>query len=115
MDEAKKSISRKESIMDILKELCVPAHIKGYRYLIYAIEICMDDNSIIDNVIDKLYPGVAEEFDDTSSRVQRAIRHAINVSYSNIEPEVIEKYFGKRSRKVPNSEFIATIAFRLQL
>ena len=115
MENTQKDINRKEVIMDIMKEVCIPAHIKGYRYLIYAIEICIDDNSIIDNVIDRLYPSVAAEFGDTSSRVQRAIRHAINVFYANADPDVVEKYFGKRVKKVPNSEFIATIAFRLQL
>jgi len=107
--------ARKEAIMDVLKDLCVPAHIKGYRYMIYAVELCMDDNAIIDNVIDKLYPNIADAFGDTSSRVQRAIRHAINVSYTNAAPEIIEQYFGKRLKKAPNSEFIATLAFRLQL
>ena len=108
-------MNRTELIMNTLAELCVPAHLKGYRYLIKAIELCIDDSTLIDSIIGRLYPAVAEAFSDTAAHVQRAIRHAICCSYNNAGDKGFKKYFGWRGKDVTNSEYIATLTFRLKL
>ena len=106
-------------VTDIIHEIGVPAHIKGYQYLRAAIILAINDMDVINAVTKVLYPSVAKQFDTTSSRVERAIRHAIEVAWNRGDIEVLQKFFGYTvsniKGKPTNSEFIAMIADRLQL
>ncbi len=103
----------------IIHEIGVPAHIKGYQYLREAILIAVQDMDVINAVTKVLYPEVASRFSTTPSRVERAIRHAIEVAWDRGDLETLQKYFGytvnSAKGKPTNSEFIAMIADRLQL
>jgi two-component system response regulator (stage 0 sporulation protein A) len=103
----------------IIHEIGVPAHIKGYQYLREAIVIAVQDMEVINAVTKVLYPEVASRFSTTPSRVERAIRHAIEVAWDRGDLETLQKYFGytvnSAKGKPTNSEFIAMIADRLQL
>ena len=103
----------------IIHEVGVPAHIKGYQYLREAIMIAVEDMDVINAVTKVLYPEVAKRFGTTASRVERAIRHAIEVAWDRGDLETLQKYFGytvsNAKGKPTNSEFIAMIADRLQL
>lgn len=103
----------------VIHEIGVPAHIKGYQYLREAIIIAVEDMEVINAVTKVLYPEVARRFDTTASRVERAIRHAIEVAWDRGDIETLQKYFGytvsNAKGKPTNSEFIAMIADRLQL
>ena len=103
----------------IIHEIGVPAHIKGYQYLREAIIITVGNMEVINAVTKVLYPEVAERFSTTPSRVERAIRHAIEVAWDRGDLETLQKYFGytvnSAKGKPTNSEFIAMIADRLQL
>ena len=103
----------------IIHEVGVPAHIKGYQYLREAIMIAVEDMDVINAVTKVLYPEVAKTFGTTASRVERAIRHAIEVAWDRGDLETLQKYFGytvsNAKGKPTNSEFIAMIADRLQL
>ncbi len=108
-------------VTQTLHKIGVPAHIKGYQYLREAILMAIRDEESINAVTKLLYPGVAKKYSTTSSRVERAIRHAIEVAWDRGDVEVLNSYFGytiQSSRGKPtNSEFVAMIAdkFRLQL
>ena len=106
-------------VTSIIHEVGVPAHIKGYQYLREAILIAVDDIDVINVVTKVLYPEVAKRFGTTASRVERAIRHAIEVAWDRGDLETLQKYFGYTVSNVKgkptNSEFIAMIADRLQL
>ena len=103
----------------IIHDVGVPAHIKGYQYLREAIIIAVKDMDVINAVTKVLYPEVAKRFGTTASRVERAIRHAIEVAWDRGDLETLQKYFGytvsNAKGKPTNSEFIAMIADRLQL
>ena len=103
----------------IIHEIGVPAHIKGYQYLREAIIIAVNDMDVINAVTKVLYPEVAKRFATTPSRVERAIRHAIEVAWDRGDLETLQHYFGytvnSAKGKPTNSEFIALIADRLQL
>ncbi|MCI2106171.1 MAG: sporulation transcription factor Spo0A [Intestinimonas sp.] len=103
----------------IIHEIGVPAHIKGYQYLREAIIMTVEDMDVINAVTKVLYPEVAKKFGTTASRVERAIRHAIEVAWDRGDLETLQKYFGytvsNAKGKPTNSEFIAMIADRLQL
>ncbi len=103
----------------IIHEIGVPAHIKGYQYLREAIMLAVSDMEVINAVTKVLYPEVAKRFATTPSRVERAIRHAIEVAWDRGDLETLQKYFGytvnSAKGKPTNSEFIAMIADRLQL
>ena len=103
----------------IIHDVGVPAHIKGYQYLREAIIIAVKDMDVINAVTKVLYPEVAKRFGTTASRVERAIRHAIEVAWARGDLETLQKYFGytvsNAKGKPTNSEFIAMIADRLQL
>ena len=107
------------TVSEIMHELGVPAHIKGYQYLRYAIVLSVEDPKMMSSVTKRLYPAIAERFDTTASRVERAIRHAIEVAWDRGDVDVLSAYFGytiQVSRGKPtNSEFIAMIADRLRL
>ena len=106
-------------VTSVIHEIGVPAHIKGYQYLREAIIIAVEDMEVINAVTKILYPEVAKRFGTTASRVERAIRHAIEVAWDRGDLETLQKYFGytvsNAKGKPTNSEFIAMIADRLQL
>ena len=103
----------------IIHQIGVPAHIKGYQYLRTAILMTISDNEIINSVTKVLYPSVAKKYQTTTSRVERAIRHAIEVAWDRGDVDTLNSYFGytiQNSRGKPtNSEFIAMIADNLRL
>ncbi len=103
----------------IIHEIGVPAHIKGYQYLREAIGLVVNDMDTINAVTKVLYPAVAKRFGTTASRVERAIRHAIEVAWDRGDLETLQKYFGYTVNgakgKPTNSEFIAMIADRISL
>ena len=103
----------------IIHEIGVPAHIKGYQYLREAITLAVGDMEVINAVTKVLYPAVAKKFGTTASRVERAIRHAIEVAWDRGDLETLQKYFGytvsNAKGKPTNSEFIAMIADRISL
>ncbi len=109
----------KNLVTDVIHEIGVPAHIKGYQYLREAIIITVNDMDVINAVTKVLYPEVAKRFGTTASRVERAIRHAIEVAWDRGDLETLQKYFGytvsNAKGKPTNSEFIAMIADRLVL
>lgn len=106
-------------ISDIMRQIGVPAHIKGYQYLRTAIELCIDDKEMLESVTKLLYPTVAKMYSTTSSRVERAIRHAIEVAWDRGDVDVLSSYFGytiqSNRGKPTNSEFIAMISDRIKL
>ena len=106
-------------VTEIIHEIGVPAHIKGYQYLREAIILTINDMDIINAVTKVLYPTVAKKYSTTPSRVERAIRHAIEVAWDRGDLETLQKFFGYTvsniKGKPTNSEFIAMIADRLSL
>ena len=106
-------------ITEIIHQIGVPAHIKGYQYLRTAILLTVKDSDVINSVTKVLYPSVAKKYQTTTSRVERAIRHAIEVAWDRGDVDVLSSYFGytiQNSRGKPtNSEFIAMIADKLKL
>lgn len=106
-------------VTEILHQIGVPAHIKGYHYLRSSIIMSIENPEIINAVTKQLYPSVAKEFSTTSSRVERAIRHAIEVAWDRGDVDILNSYFGytiHTSRGKPtNSEFIAMISDKLRL
>ena len=106
-------------VTGIIHEIGVPAHIKGYQYLREAIIIAVGDMDVINAITKVLYPMVAKTFQTTPSRVERAIRHAIEVAWDRGDLDTLQRFFGytvsNTKGKPTNSEFIALIADRLQL
>ena len=106
-------------VTDMIHQIGVPAHIKGYQYLRRAIMMVIEDEDLINLVTKRLYPAVAQTYGTTASRVERAIRHAIEVAWDRGDIDTINSYFGytiQSSRGKPtNSEFIALIADKLRL
>lgn len=106
-------------VTKVIHQIGVPAHIKGYQYLRTAIMMTVEDSDIINSVTKILYPSVAKKYATTSSRVERAIRHAIEVAWDRGDVETLNSYFGytiQNNRGKPtNSEFIAMIADNLRL
>ena len=106
-------------VTDIMHKVGVPAHIKGYQYLRCAIITAVIKPEIINAITKELYPGVAENFCTTPSRVERAIRHAIEVAWDRGDIDFLSTYFGSTVRnsrgKPTNSEFIAIIADKLRM
>ncbi|MBQ9980032.1 MAG: sporulation transcription factor Spo0A [Oscillospiraceae bacterium] len=106
-------------VTEVIHEIGVPAHIKGYQYLREAIICAIEDMEVINAITKVLYPKVAKTFNTTPSRVERAIRHAIEVAWDRGDIETLQKYFGytvsNSKGKPTNSEFIALISDRLLL
>lgn len=106
-------------VTSIIHEIGVPAHIKGYQYLREAIIIAVNDMDVINAITKVLYPQVARTFQTTPSRVERAIRHAIEVAWDRGDLDTLQRFFGytvsNTKGKPTNSEFIALIADKLQL
>lgn len=114
-----KSVDIEAQVTKIIHQIGVPAHIKGYQYLRTAILLTIKDSDIINSVTKVLYPSVAKKYSTTTSRVERAIRHAIEVAWDRGDVDTLNSYFGytiQNSRGKPtNSEFIAMIADNLRL
>jgi two-component system response regulator (stage 0 sporulation protein A) len=106
-------------ITEILHQIGVPAHIKGYQYVREAIRLTVEDPEMLNSVTKVLYPTVAKKYRTTTSRVERAIRHAIEVAWDRGDLDTLNAYFGytiQNNRGKPtNSEFIAMIADNLRL
>ena len=106
-------------VTNIIHEVGVPAHIKGYQYLREAIIMVVNDIDVINQITKSLYPRIAYKFDTTPSRVERAIRHAIEVAWGRGDQKTVENIFGytisASKGKPTNSEFIAMISDKLRL
>lgn len=111
--------SLEKSITKILHELGVPSHIKGYQYIRDGIIMIYDKPGIVGGITKELYPDIAKKYDTTVSRVERAIRHAIEVSWNRGNWDLMEEIFGHSvdidKAKPTNSEFIVTVADKLRL
>ena len=108
-----------EEVTGILHQIGIPAHIKGYLYLRDAILMVVEDVDLLGSITKILYPEIATRFNTTASRVERAIRHAIEVAWARNNVDVIKKFFGytisSEKGKPTNSEFIAMIADHMRL
>ena len=108
-----------KDVTDMIHEIGVPAHIKGYQYLRAAIMMSVKDTEMLNSITKLLYPSIAKEYETTPSRVERAIRHAIEVAWSRGKMETLEELFGYTINtgkgKPTNSEFIALIADKIRL
>jgi len=106
-------------VTEVIHQLGVPAHIKGYHYLREAILASLEQKELLESVTKMLYPTVAKKFDTTSSRVERAIRHAIEIAWDRGNLDTLNSFFGYTVNtckgKPTNSEFIALITDKLRL
>ncbi|WP_331488483.1 sporulation transcription factor Spo0A [Butyricicoccus sp. Marseille-Q5471] len=113
------SLALEVRVTDVIHQVGVPAHIKGYQYLREAIMMAVEDMEAVGAITKILYPSIAKKFKTTSSRVERAIRHAIEVAWDRGDLETLQSYFGYTvsgvKGKPTNSEFISMIADRLRL
>lgn len=109
----------KIEITNLLHSLGIPSHIKGYTYIREGIQMMYNDSTLVGAITKELYPTIAEHYQTTSSRVERAIRHAIEVSWMRGDYNLMEEIFGNSvdydRAKPTNSEFLATLADRLKL
>lgn len=117
--EVRPQKSLEAEITEIIHEVGVPAHIKGYQYLREAIMMSVNDMEMLNSITKILYPSIAKKFQTTPSRVERAIRHAIEVAWSRGKMDTIDEMFGytinNGKGKPTNSEFIALITDRIRL
>ncbi len=108
-----------QDVTNMIHDIGVPAHIKGYQYLREAIMMSVNDPTMISSITKLLYPTIAKKFQTTPSRVERAIRHAIEVAWSRGKMETLDNLFGYTINtgkgKPTNSEFIALIADKIRL
>ncbi len=108
-----------KDVTDMIHEIGVPAHIKGYQYLREAIMLSVNNNEMLNSITKALYPTIAKKYETTPSRVERAIRHAIEVAWSRGRMETLDSLFGYTINtgkgKPTNSEFIALIADKIRL
>lgn len=123
-EQSDKSSNREEEdlefvVTETIHQLGVPAHIKGYHYLRVAILLSIDNQELLESVTKMLYPAVAKHFETTSSRVERAIRHAIEIAWDRGDLDTLNTFFGymvnTAKGKPTNSEFIALITDKLRL
>lgn len=107
------------AVTDVILLIGIPAHVKGYQYIRCAILNCIENPNMLNSVTKVLYPTVAKEFNTSSSRVERAIRHAIEIAWDRGDVETINNYFGhtvsSHRGKPTNSEFIAMLSDKLRL
>ena len=117
--KASKEDNLEALVTNVIHEVGVPAHIKGYQYLREAIMMVVNDIDVINQITKSLYPKIASKYNTTPSRVERAIRHAIEVAWGRGEQKAVESIFGytisASKGKPTNSEFIAMIADKLRL
>lgn len=119
LNQDNSSFTIEEQITNIIKELGIPAHVKGYFYVREAITMVVNNTELINAVTKELYPNIAKKYNTTGSRVERAIRHSIEVAWTRGNSNFINKLFGYninlKNGKPTNSEFIATISDKLRL
>ncbi len=119
LPEAAPSYDLETDVTDMIHEIGVPAHIKGYQYLREAIMMSVQDMEMLNSITKLLYPSIASKYQTTPSRVERAIRHAIEVAWSRGRMETLDALFGYTINtgkgKPTNSEFIALITDKLRL
>lgn len=117
--DKRRTTSIDEKISNIFITIGIPPHIKGFSYLREGIKMCVDNPTIINKVTKELYPKIGEKFDTSASKVERAIRHAIEVAWNRGRSEAISSIFGARvyigNERPTNSEFIALVADKLIL
>jgi len=117
--EEKKTYDLESLVTESIHELGVPAHIKGYQYVRTAIMMVVENMELLNYITKQLYPVIAKKYSTTSSRVERAIRHSIEVAWSRGRPETMNKVFGytidTEKGKPTNSEFIAMVADKIRL
>ncbi|MBQ2701841.1 MAG: sporulation transcription factor Spo0A [Clostridia bacterium] len=115
----RKAITADEKISEIFISIGIPPHIKGYAYLREGIKMTMENPYVINSVTKELYPSIAKKFSTTPSKVERAIRHAIEVAWNRGRIDAINAIFGARiylgTEKPTNSEFVALVADKLIL
>ena len=108
-----------QDVTDMIHEIGVPAHIKGYQYIRDGVGLIFDNPEMIGGITKELYPELASKFDTTVSRVERAIRHAIEISWNRGDIDLMEEVFGHSvdydRAKPTNSEFIVTLSDKLRL
>lgn len=106
-------------ITKIIQELCIPAHLKGYKYLRLAIKYSVEDVRLVNSITTLLYPMIARDYEVSSESVERSIRTAIQLAWDRGNPEAFSKYFGYnsqvRKKKPTNAEFIARIADEIRI
>lgn len=109
----------KIKISDMLHKLGMPSHIKGYEYIRDGIMLAYNDKTLFKGITKEIYPEIADKYDTTSSRVERAIRHAIEISWNRGDYQLMDKYFGNsvdyEKSKPTNAEFIMTLTDRLRI
>ena len=119
LSASEEALDLETEITSIIHEIGVPAHIKGYMYLREAITMVVNDIELLSAITKELYPSIAKKYNTTASRVERAIRHAIEVAWARGQVEAINRLFGytvcNEKGKPTNSEFIAIIADKLRL
>ena len=112
-------VKLEHDITTILKQVGIPAHLKGYMYLRTAILMVYSDIELLGQITKRLYPNIARQYSTTASRVEKAIRHAIEVAWDRGDVDVLNSYFGytihNTRGKPTNSEFIAMISDKLRL
>ncbi len=117
-NEKSKAVNLETKVTGVLHEIGVPAHIRGYHYMREAIMMAVDDIDVLNYITKELYPTIAKKCNTTPSRVERAIRHAIEVAWNRGKVDVLDSMFGytisNNKGKPTNSEFIALIADRLK-
>ena len=118
-DKKKDQENLEALVTNVIHEVGVPAHIKGYQYIREGIMIIYKNPDVIGGITKELYPEIASKFDTTTSRVERAIRHAIEVSWNRGNWDLMDDIFGHSvdidKAKPTNSEFIVTVADKLRL
>lgn len=119
MPAASEEVDLETVVTDFIHELGVPAHIKGYQYIRSAIMMVVENMDLLNFITKQLYPEIAKVYNTTASRVERAIRHSIEVAWSRGKPEIMNEIFGYTIHtgkgKPTNSEFIAMVADRIRL
>ena len=119
VNSSKQQTDLETEVSEMLREIGVPANLKGYRYVRTGIIMSVEDPTVLGQLTKVLYPAIAKEFKSTTSRVERAIRHAIEVAWNRGDMDVLNKYFGYTidmdRGKPTNAEFIAMIADKISL
>ena len=117
--DTRPSTSLDEKISSVFISIGIPAHIKGYHFLREAVKMVVENPDSINRITKELYPGIARRFGTSASKVERAIRHAIEVAWDRGDLDTLQRFFGytvsNTKGKPTNSEFIALIADKLQL
>ena len=107
-----------EAIVNLFLTLGIPAHIKGYQYLREAVKMVLADRDVINRITKELYPGIAKKFDTSASKVERAMRHAIEVAWSRGRLDAVNRMYGYKvfspEDKPTNGEFISCVSEKLR-